>query len=559
MRYRNYLLGLIISTNLIWANALQSVASLDNAYQNGEITLDQKIINKVYLVFDQSRMLAEYRPTSATILKCATPILHEYETFKADLAPQTREIVEGYLNPAMDERSLYDSPGGHFRFTYSTTGANAVSATDNDMSGIPDYVEWSAEYMDYTWALEIDSAGFAGPNHTGGDGKYNVAFEAMSSYGYTTTSGVDGAELTRMVLHRNFIGFGSNQDPDGNVKGALKVTCAHEFKHASQRVHSNWSEGGWVELDATWAEEFVFDYVNDSMLNFLGMNDPFSHPHYGLDHGGTGSYEDYPWEDFIHQRFGGNSYASAPLLEYFWTWRQTHQSQAVLTSYQQMFTNFGTTFTDAFKEYVVWNYFTGNRAVTFAGQSVFGYDEAGVAGFPTATLTTTHSAYPVTINGTSFEHLASRMIRLMPPTGLRNGLEINFNGQNSVAMYAMWAVRAGTQVTWGEIPLDANNDGSFVIDMRDATEAALIPVVTQTTGSSFTYSYTIDAATVADCITGDLTDDGSIAVTDLVRLVNLILEQGEPPTPVELCAADVNEDGDISVQDVVQLVNLILQ
>ena len=553
---------------MIWANALQSVASIDEAFQRGEITLDQKILNKVYLIFDQSKMAPEFRPIGRTKLKCGTLIIAEYENQRVNLLPSTTSIVDGFLDRSMDLRSVYDSPSGHFRFSYSTTGIDAVPATDNDQSGIPDYVEWAASYLDYTWEMEIDSAGFAGPNHTGGDGHYNVAFMEMEAYGVTYNYGVDGNEQTHLVLHRNFIGFGSNQDPEGNVKGAMKVTCAHEFKHASQYVHSHWSEDLWIELDATWAEEFVFDYVNDSMLNFLGVGDPFSNPNWSLDHvhswdqyqRNNGAYEDYPWEDFIHQRFGENSYTSASLIQYFWTWRETHQSQSVLGSYQQMFSHFGTTFADAFKEYVVWNYFTGNRAVTVSGQSQFGYDESGISGFPTASLTATHSSYPVNINGSSFEHLACRMIRLMPPTsGIQNGLNIDFNGQNNVEMYAMWAIRTGNQVTWGEIPLDANNDGSFVLDMRGAGEAALIPVVTQTTGSNFTYSYVINGTTVADCSAGDLNDDNLLDVTDLVRLVGIILGQGNPATPVEICAGGVNEDNAIGVQDVVQLVNIILQ
>lgn len=562
MRIRNLVLSLIIVTGVAWGSGLQAVANVEEAYRKGNISLDEKILNKIYLIFDQSRMAPQFRPESTAILKCGTLIIHEYEQSRSRLAPETTEIVDGYLLPAMDNRALYDSPGGHFQFSYSTTGTHAVPATDSDLSGVPDYVEWAAAYLDYTWEMEVDSAGFAGPNHVGGDGdgKYNVSFEAMSSYGYTTTAGVDGAELTRLVLHRNFVGFGSNQDPEGNVKGAMKVTCAHEFKHASQRVHSFWSEGGWVELDATWAEEFVFDYVNDSMLNFMGFEDPLSHPHYGLDHGGTGSYEDYLWQDFIHQRFGENSYSSAEYIQYFWTWRETHQSQSVLASYQQMFSHFGNTFADAFKEYVVWNYFTGNRAVVALGQSMFGYDEAGITGFPTATLTATHSSYPVTISGPSFERLAARMIRLMPPTvGIQNALEIDFNGQDGAEMFAMWAVRAGNTVEWGEIPLDGSNDGTFVLDMRGASEAALIPVVTQTTGTSFNYNYTISGTTVAECDAGDLNADGMLDVTDLVRLVAVILEQGSSATPEEICAADVNEDSAITVQDVVGLVNIILQ
>ncbi|MCF6238522.1 MAG: dockerin type I repeat-containing protein, partial [Candidatus Marinimicrobia bacterium] len=405
---------------------------------------------------------------------------------------------------------------------------------------------------------EFDAAGFAAPNHSGGYGFYNVSFENMGPYGYCTTSGVDGGELTRLVLHNSYVGFGANQDPDGNIKGAMKVTCAHEFKHASQRVHSYWSEGGWVELDATWAEEFVYDYVNDSMLNFMGYGDPFSHPHWGLDHGGTGSYEDFAWEDFMHQRFDDNSYSSAPVIQYFWTWRETHTGQNTMDSYAQALTNAGSSLTEAFEEYVVWNFFTGARAVMSGGISQFGYDESGVAGFPTATLAATHSSYPVSASVSGIENLGAKMIRLNPAG--EAGLEIIFDGQNSVAMSAMWAIRyVDNTVDWGSIELDASNDGSIVLDVREATMAALIPVVTQINGSSYSASYTIDPHAKTVCTAGDLNDDGAWDVSDLVRLVAVILGNGAEPNDIELCAGDVNADDQTTVQDVVTLVGIILQ
>ncbi len=384
----------------------------------------------------------------------------------------------------------------------------------------------------------------------------------MRAYGYTTPGGVDGNELTRIVLHNTFLGFPPNDDPAGNQIGAMKVTCAHEFKHASQRVHSNWSEGGWVELDATWAEEFVYDYVNDC-YNYLGNGSALSQPHWALNHDFingqyVGSYEDYLWQDFLHQRFGANAEVQAPLILDYWTWRETHQGQAVLTSYDQVLSQDGSSLADAFEEFVVWNFFTGSRAVTSGGETTFGYDEAGDPGHATASLYTTHSSYPVSASASGFEHLACRMIQLTP--GNQEGLEILFDGQNSAQMSAMWAVQyADATVAWGSIDLDANNDGDIEIDTRNAVRAALIPVVTQTSGSNFSASYTIDEINFTLCDAGDLNDDGSLDVSDLVRLVNVILGNGEPPNDVELCAGDVNGDEQTTVQDVVALVGIILQ
>jgi len=550
----------MVVLTLITGNVLASatLTALDAAFQRGELNQDELIINKVYTLFDPQLVDPRFKPAEPELLKCGTPILLQYETMAPELQEATIDLVQSYLEPDRDLRSTYDSPGGHFRLDYSTTGTDGVPAADSDLNGIPDYVEWAAGYLDHVWAQEVDSAGFAGPSHVGGDGLYNVSFENMSSYGYTTTSGVDGAELTRLILNNTFQGFGANQDPDGNIKGAMKVTCAHEFKHASQRVHSYWSEGGWVELDATWAEEFVYDYVNDSMLNFLGYGDPYSHPQWGLDHGGTGSYEDYAWEDFMHQRFGGNSYNAAPVIQYFWTWRETHTGQNVMDSYAQALTNAGSSLQEAFGEYVVWNFFTGSRAVMSGGTSRFGYDDAGITGYPTATLAATYNSYPVSSSVSGIENLGAKMIRLNP--GNEDGLEITFDGQDNVEMSAMWAVEyEDNTVTWGSLELDANNAGSALLDLRGAVVAALIPVVTQISGSSYGATYTIEPHAMTECTAGDLNDDGTQDVSDLVRLVAVILGNGAEANALELCAGDVNADEQMNVQDVVTLVDIILQ
>ena len=540
--------------------AASPIIAIEEAYERGDISLDESILNKVYALLEPELLDPRFQSDDISIMKCGTPILIEYELVQNQLDANTINTIESLLNPETNAlRDTYYSPGGHFMFTYVTSGTDGVPSAGSDVSGVPDFVEWAGQYLDFTWAQEVDSAGFAGPNHVNGDGYYNVSFESMGAYGYCTTSSVDGSELTRLVLNNDFIGFGSNQDPEGNVKGAMKVTCAHEFKHASQRSHSSWSEGGWVELDAAWAEEFVYDYVNDSMLNFMGSGDPYSHPHWGLDHGtsGTGSYEDYAWEDFLHQRFDDNDYQSAPIIEDFWSWRETHTSQNVMESYAQALVNAGSSMQEAFGEYVVWNFFTGSRAVMVAGESQFGYDEAGVSGYPTAVLAATHSSYPVTSSVSGIENLGAKMIRLNTTGEI--GLEISFDGQDGVEMSAMWAVRQDNNtVEWGSIELDENNAGSEVIDVRNATYAALIPVITQTTGSSYSANYTIEPDALAECEPGDINDDNNLDVSDLVRLVAIILGNGEAPNDVELCAGDVNGDDDTTVQDVVSLVDIIL-
>ena len=64
-------------------------------------------------------------------------------------------------------------------------------------------------------------------------------------------------------------------------------------------------------------------------------------------------------------------------------------------------------------------------------------------------------------------------------------------------------------------------------------------------------------ATDDECELGDLNQDNSINVLDIVFLVNIILGTVELDN-VLLCLSDFNQDGSINIQDIVLLVNLIL-
>ena len=67
----------------------------------------------------------------------------------------------------------------------------------------------------------------------------------------------------------------------------------------------------------------------------------------------------------------------------------------------------------------------------------------------------------------------------------------------------------------------------------------------------------LDEFGVCVCVAGDVNNDNSIDVLDVVSIVNFIL-MTQSPTDNQACASDYNQDGNIDVLDVVQLVNIIL-
>lgn len=61
-----------------------------------------------------------------------------------------------------------------------------------------------------------------------------------------------------------------------------------------------------------------------------------------------------------------------------------------------------------------------------------------------------------------------------------------------------------------------------------------------------------------ECLLGDINSDNLFNITDVVRLINIIVNIGPDPSEYELCSSDINEDNLLNILDIVSLVNIIL-
>ncbi len=330
----------------------------------GDIDAEEGLLLSLRRALDPQDLPADLRSLAERPLRCATPVIKEVQRALPHLTPASRREVAALMTPhTLQKAAGYISAGGHFVLTYDTIGTNAVPAEDiAPANGVPDYVERVASYFEESWTRQITELGFVAPDLQGQP--YEVSFEAMGNYGYTTLSTTSPGG-TRIVMHNNYVGFPPNTDPEGNVWGAAKVTAAHEFKHASQYATTQWQENGfWPELDATWIEDIVYDQVND-YYNYLGTGSPISAPATSLDASGGGSYEDCVFQHWISQTWGDST------LVGFWDHRALFPTEPVLDSYQWMFQQLGTTLEAAWLDFATWNYATGSRAI-----NGLGYQEA---------------------------------------------------------------------------------------------------------------------------------------------------------------------------------------
>lgn len=456
------------------------LTQVDSDVVDGTISVEEALIIKFHHVFEKDLVPTNYRVTDFAPLKCITPLVLEYETLRDRLPRESVEQIDGYLAVEYS-RAAYTSPSGHFLLSYETTGANAVLPEDTDpANGIPDYIEKVALYFDECWEVEVVANQFQAPDI--GLGTYSVSFVAQESYGYTTiVNSMMG--LTRIVMHPDYQGFPSNDDPEDAALGAAKVTAAHEFKHATQYSASGWSEGGWIEVDAVWAEELVFDVVND-YYNYLPGESPLRQPETPLDGGptGTGSYEDCVWEIWLSETFGNE------IITDFWQWREGHTTESFMDSWEALLGAEGITLAQGWANFSTWNYGTGYRALPGVG-----YEEAWE--YPYGNIISEGMNYPFSFSG-SVDHLAANVIRLSGFSGETNGtLDIQFNG-----------VDAGADMTLGvhitrfngtgaieTVNLDAYNDANYScqIPLQDISRAAVVVGNAAKNGLSCSYDLTV--------------------------------------------------------------------
>ena len=422
----------------------------------GLLTQAEASLHELRYVFAAEQLPERYRVAGAPLLPCATPVLLRAEALRPHMTTAQIAALDGLLPRPQAGKILreYISPAGHFRLSYETSGDAEVPGADIfPPNGVPDFVENCAAYMDSSWAALVDRHGFSAAIHSGL--YYEVTFENMDgALGYTT--GILGPEnATRIAILNNLEGLSwSIQLPDVTPDDIARMVCCHEFKHASQAATSGWSEGDWVELDATWSQDIVFDHEND-YRRYLGGGSVgpscLSHPHIPLDDRDevSGLYEEMLWEIWMSETWG------VEFIQELWERRRRHSTEAMLTSYDVLLQSRGSSLEEGFPIFSGWNFLCGNRAVTNLGY-------ADAADYPAVPVIGVVALFPTTRQGT-VDHLAAKhtFVAGLPETGW---LQLTFDGEAGSAVGAVVAVRHrdGTG-SLHPLPLDDENHAVFIV------------------------------------------------------------------------------------------------
>ena len=499
---------LVLMSASAWAGESNPLDLIRSDYEANQISIDdwafltvQSIKNPHTLPLPYSQQTigkGETNPHAAS--GAIRNVIENWDSYK----PSTQEQLAQTLARGSTEFE-YVSLSGFFRLHYDTTSdsANPVIAIDDDLSGVPDFVEKIAAYLDTTLSVH-STMGYQLPPSDGvqgGDDKYDIYFESSTMfYGYCQPES-HGPQpwndyTSYVVFNTDYSGFDPNQDPEGSFWGAAKATAAHEFHHAVQYGY-DFSEADWFqELDAVFFEEMVFDVTNDC-YNFL--DNFFDYPEKSLMETGAHSYSCFIYGLYLSQFFDTTLMRGA--------WEGSLYSTTVFEALSDTLEyRFGWSHDSALAEFVMWNYCTAARD---DGQH---HEEA--ADYPLVLIGRSHSFFPVvTINSPANPAGYGAAYIEFFPGGAPRTLRITFNGSDSRS-WAAYLVKSTAENVheFQQIVLDPGSQAATVtiLNFESYFRVSLIGINIDEFSSPAPFSYAAELIAPYDVTLELITTDSAV-------------------------------------------------
>ena len=327
---------------------------------------------------------------------------------------------------------------------------------------------------------------------------------------------------------------------------------AHELHHSIQLRYGystsgepgNYMHNAWFfEQSATYMENMIFPNTNhlQLMLNNCSVVTPLTFPDYSIDYPSS----IYPYRSALWQKYLVESLGDSSIIRLLWedygSRYATGDPVSLFPIYSTAIDNVsnnGANLSEAYKDYAVWRYFTGNRAIN--GEF---FNEAN--NYCTSTIVSEFEGdFEITSNkgGAYFFDLPLELLTLNLITSSPSMLNlvhlvVNDNG-----------------IETNDLELE-NEVNLLNLDGLNMTSHVLIVTPSYNDASHVVLNFTI--ALDDSPLLGDVNFDNEINVLDVVAIINFSLLI-ELPNDLEFEASDINNDNFINVLDVVQLINLIL-
>ncbi|MFQ6609258.1 MAG: C25 family cysteine peptidase, partial [Fidelibacterota bacterium] len=103
------------------------------------------------------------------------------------------------------------------------------------------------------------------------------------------------------------------------------------------------------------------------------------------------------------------------------------------------------------------------------------------------------------------------------------------------------------------------SEDTFSFDISNETPDGYTAVFNlELTNGTDSWTSNFSITVNAYCVAGDVQVDWDINVLDIIRVVNIIINVGAPPTEDEICAADIDGNNAINILDVINIINFIV-
>lgn len=248
----------------------------------------------------------------------------------------------------------------------------------------------------------------------------------------------------------------------------LKVTAAHELFHAVQFAYDFYEDGWFVEATATWAEDELYDDVNDN-VQYLS-DSPLSQPTKSMDRfGGMRQYGDWIFFRYLTERDSESEGGLPTLVRDMWE-RADGAAKGPddysIEAVANVLAERGKGLRATWARFAAANRRPGST-----------YDEGASlrypAAKPTATIALTGSHRRSGLQTRSIDHLASKTLRFtraerMKASSLKVDLDLPSTSRGSGAVATIY--RTSGRPTTVPIGLDKSGDGVVKIEFgRDVS------------------------------------------------------------------------------------------
>lgn len=465
---------------VLTAHAGPSLTGLINSdFKAGKISFDDAVIYKALMVQTPWVLPKKYQPK--TPLRDTTPVVLEVLAELKDAHPEVQSYVsyifthpknrektktptlysvflsrkdiatlslEYYKKKDKIKKGQYLTPEGHFTVHYSENGKDSSTLT---------YAQQVGKYLEESWSHEVDTLDYDAPE-LGDDGRMDIFILDLGADLYGTAYPPGGDTEGYININKDFSWAPFNDDPGGDAVGALKVTTAHEFFHQIQFEYLNElsrkGEVWWIESSATFIEDEVFDEVND-YENYMGVF--FSETHVPIDEIGKG-YETVLINKLLKEQFNNNGSGIV---------NEVLDGIGLITSAEESMgkalKNRGYNLAECFRDFALWNFFTGTRYRS-------GYYEEG-SQYPT--FSNFQSVHSIGDSNSSIgeqtdqvDNLAANYYKIEPESSLADAktLSIQVAKNSDVVMGRLVVRRKSGDVDVRDLTFDSDNKAEELVD-----------------------------------------------------------------------------------------------